>query len=307
VVCAAGQCQCRSDNGFVGSATLSDKCRCPFGVYWGTNGPVCKKCDPPSTIVWKNGNPYCVDGEECEERVAQKQKEQIRMQKVREIYENLVYPTPLAIIADPTLAYEQFSPSVIGRVVPVGRFTDFQGVLEYFYALARSPTAFVSQVNLRTLISTGTRVGVRADITFNANDGSRTWNLTQTGFYEFDENDRVKEFDVTILNLGKNSDLPDDPVIRQAAIQGMCNTLMVSPGTCVGWGEFEDFNDCVSFMNSLRWGTWDRANSDTVTCRLLHTILTAVRPDYHCPHVGKTGGGKCIEFPYEDHYIHDYL
>jgi len=230
--------------------------------------------------------------------------QEIRKQKVREIYENLVYPKPLAIMADHSLALEQFSPDVTGRVTPVGQFSDFEGVLEYFYALALTPGSFVPSINVRTLISTGNRVGVRMDILFNTVDGD-AWNLTQTGFYEFDENNRVREFDVAILNLGAAVDTPVEA--RPYAIQEMCHTVMVSPGYCAGFGEFEDYNDCVNFMNAIPYGSWNRANSNTTTCRLLHTILTAVRPDVHCPHVGKGGGGKCQDFPYEYHYTHDFL
>jgi hypothetical protein len=306
VQCVSGKCQCRTSSGFVGAATSEDKCRCPFGVYWGSNGPQCKQCDPPRSIVWLDGNPYCVDGAECEELTADEVIQQIRKQKVREIYENLIYPKPLAILADHSIALEQFSDSVTGRVTPVGQFSDFEGVLEYFYALALTPTAFVPSVNIRTLISTGDRVGVRVDITFNRTDGSGfQYNLTQTGFYEFDSNNRVKEFDVAILNLGAAVDTPEEA--RPFAIQQMCNTVMVSPGFCANLGEFADYTDCVNFMNALPFGSWNRANSNTTTCRLLHTILTAVRPDVHCPHVGKGGGGKCQEFPYEYHYTHDFL
>src|SRR5690606_3560392 len=124
------------------------------------------------------GNPFCVDGAECEEFTEDEQIQEIRKQKVREIYENLVYPTPLAILADHSIALQQFSESVTGRVTPLGQFSDFEGVLEYFYVLAATPTAYVLSVNIRTLISTGNRVGVRVDILFNKTDGSnRQYNL----------------------------------------------------------------------------------------------------------------------------------
>jgi hypothetical protein len=306
VQCVSGECQCRTSNGFVGSATPEDKCRCPFGVYWGSNGPQCKQCDPPRNVVWLEGNPFCVDGEECEGLTEDEQIQEIRKQKVREIYENLVYPKPLAILADHTIALEQFSESVTGRVTPLGQFTDFEGVLEYFYVLAATPTAYVLSVNIRTLISTGNRVGVRADIFFNKTDGSnRQYNLTQTGFYEFDENHRVRQFDVSILNLGAAVDTPEAQ--RPFAIQTVCNTVMVSPGVCVGYGEYTDYNDCVDFLNAIPFGSRNRANSNTTACRIIHTILAAVRPEVHCPHVGKGGGGKCQDFPYEYFYEHDFL
>jgi hypothetical protein len=55
-------------------------------------------------------------------------------------------------------------------------------------------------------------------------------------------------------------------------------------------------------MSSIPYGSWDRANSNTVTCRQLHTLLTAIDPDMHCPHASAGGGGACIDFPYGSYY-----
>jgi len=33
---------------------------------------------------------------------------------------------------------------------------------------------------------------------------------------------------------------------------------------------------------------------------------TEYRPDIHCPHVGKTGGHKCVDFSYESFYEKDF-
>jgi hypothetical protein len=305
VQCIEGECRCRTANGFYGSATTEDKCRCPFGVFWGSNGPQCKQCDPPRSMVWLEGNPYCIDASECEELAVDAQIQAIRRQRVREIYENLIYPKPLAILANHSLA-TQFADNVHGRVTPLGSFTDFEGVLEYFYALALTTTAFIPTVNIRTLVSTGNRVGIRVDITFNRTDGTGfQYNLTEEGFFEFDENNKVRDFDVAILNIGAAVDIPEEG--RGVAIERMCNTVMVNPGYCANLGEFADYNDCVNFMNTIPYGSWNRANSNTTTCRLLHTFLVPVRPEIHCPHVGKGGGGKCQEFPYDYHYTHDHL
>jgi len=52
--------------------------------------------------------------------------------------------------------------------------------------------------------------------------------------------------------------------------------------------------------NDIEFGTWSDAWSDTVVCRSLHIILAQVRPWYHCPHAGPSGGGKCIFHPYNE-------
>lgn len=49
---------------------------------------------------------------------------------------------------------------------------------------------------------------------------------------------------------------------------------------------------------SARWG-------DNVVCRQIHLLLTNVRPEVHCPHVGPTGGGKCVDIEYSREYFDD--
>ncbi|KAJ7209274.1 hypothetical protein GGX14DRAFT_566458 [Mycena pura] len=51
----------------------------------------------------------------------------------------------------------------------------------------------------------------------------------------------------------------------------------------------------------------DEAWGDNVCCRFIHLILAAIRPEVHCQHVGPTGGGKCIDIPYNQVYFDDEL
>jgi len=247
--------------------------------------------------------PFCVDGAECEGDVANLQVLEIRKQKIRELYLGLIPPTPVLVMAGVIDVHDIFDSSVRGRVTPVGSFGDFDGVVEYFYGLA-APTP-IPVVNFPTLIAEGNKVGVRVDLLFNGTTDIH--NLTQTGFFTFNSNNLIISFDLTILNLGA---IIDPPVAAQPfVIQQVCSTLVVSPATCTPGtyeGSYTDFNDCVSFMSSIPFGSWNRANSNTVTCRQLHTILTAFRPAVHCPHAGKTGGGKCIDFPYNEFYTNDF-
>jgi hypothetical protein len=58
----------------------------------------------------------------------------------------------------------------------------------------------------------------------------------------------------------------------------------------------------LAFMQTKPYGSWNRANGDTVTCREAHAILTSLRPEVHCPHVGKTGGMVCVDVAYESYF-----
>jgi len=311
VLCVSGTCRCRTDLGFSGSATSSSKCSCPTpsNVYWGAGNPFCKRCDAPREIVYLHGMPFCVSGEECEQLQTQKDKNEIRKEKIRQLYEGLRPPTPILVMTGQIDVQDIFAANVRGRVTPVGSFESFEGVVEYFYGLAS--TSIIPSVNFVTLVADGNKVSVRVDILFNGTETQPTHNLTETGYFVFNDENKIVSFDLAILNLGA---IIDPPVQAQPlVIQQLCAVLTTglgghpatcAPGTYVG--SYSDFNDCVTFMNSIPFGSWNRANSNTVTCRLLHSLLTPFRPAVHCPHSGKTGGGACIDFPYESFYTNDF-
>lgn len=81
----------------------------------------------------------------------------------------------------------------------------------------------------------------------------------------------------------------------EAQIQGICQAAAFF---CTGPNEqYNDLAECVDFLRSLPVGDWDAADQDNLTCRTLHTLLVPLRPAVHCPHIGRTGGGKCVPHP----------
>lgn len=59
-----------------------------------------------------------------------------------------------------------------------------------------------------------------------------------------------------------------------------------------------------------RKGNFDEAWGDNVVCRSIHLMLTVVRPEVHCPHVGPVGGSppdnyKCVDIDYSLDYFDD--
>ncbi len=260
----------------------------------------------------------------------------LREDRVREIYENLVYPTPIAILTGAESVAHIFQEgSVKGRVTPVGQFPDFSAVVEYFYALAVTPGSIVDRVEFRSVIAGDEKVAVAVDIHFcrspdqvcdpDVPNSATSQTLTQVGFFTFNRYNRVISMDLNILNLGAASDPPNDPAVHAAAINQLCTALtvahvepttgaVVNEGTCTSYFDSADdfspgfpltgvpFQNCVAFLESIPYGTWDRANSNSVTCRQLHTLLTAIDPDMHCPHASPDGGGACIDFSYASYY-----
>jgi len=302
-----------SSQGFNGIVTISDPCRCDYIVAWGTNGPNCKICTPPRQIQYFNGNPYCVNPPECEALETTSDTNAIRLAKVQQVYQRLVFPTALLIITGQQNVNDLFAPTAKGRVSPVGSFDDFTSIEEYFYGLGAAGTHILS-VNVKKLAVLGNEVAVWVDIFFDnaTNGGTPAHNLTQTGFFTFDNNNLITSVDLDLLNLGwaLDGDSATNATTRDNSINKICTSLTVSPGFCPPStdpaGFYSSFADCVTFMHNITYGTFAHANSNTVVCRSIHTLLTAFRPLVHCPHVGKTGGMKCVDTEYITFYEEDF-
>lgn len=301
VSCSEGTCKCRTDLGFVGAASESDKCRCQDGnVFWGAQSPYCKPCSIED-IIYDDGHPYCVDPAFCEAEAADQVRSEAQKQVIRNLYNGLIYPTPLPIIQNMDVE-GVFAPDVHGRVTPVGDFDDFEGSIEYFYGLAASPSIRILEIVFIELESRGNKVNSRVDLLFNFTTGRGLRNITQSGYFTFTEDGEllIQSYDLNILRLGEAIDSP--PVANGLIIQQICQSIQTF---CPAGGPYEEYADhaaCVNFMSGITFGTWSIASSNTVVCRQLHNILIPYRPDIHCPHVGPTGGGKCEDKHYDEWY-----
>lgn len=296
VRCEGGVCKCRSDLGFIGSATASDLCRCDARVYW------------------ENGSPYCVSlqtavGEKVEEARG------ARLQaKVQKVYTNLFPPVPQGILAGAISVADLFDPNTQGRVDPLGVYVGFRALTEYFYGFAANPTNYVSAVNFVSLFSTGYEVFVRVDLTFTYYPNPALpfipppFNLTQSGRFRFNSAELIESADLIIHNLGKASE--SQGTTAEITIQSTCAILTSTPGTCPQSmdpeGYYTDFADCYTFLHSIPAGTPDRGAANSAWCRFYHALLTLYDAELHCPHAGKTGGHKCIDTPYSDYYLTSY-
>ncbi|KAI9822576.1 MAG: hypothetical protein M1827_000295 [Pycnora praestabilis] len=61
----------------------------------------------------------------------------------------------------------------------------------------------------------------------------------------------------------------------------------------------------VTTLKQKPFGDWDELWGDDIVCREVHIELARIRPAVHCPHVGPTGGGKCVNEPYNQGYFDD--
>ncbi|KAK6342440.1 hypothetical protein TWF718_007841 [Orbilia javanica] len=167
--------------------------------------------------------------------------------------------------------------------------------------------------------------------------------LKQTGFWHFDSAGRVDYYDLNIPALNEfvtilhgadfNSKLVQLLATKQIcqgtqkvctgantqynpqiglSITNVLNSLGLSPLldlpliNQLGLGSLNLGElTCFARLSAKKFGTFDKLWADTVTCRIVHLMLAEVDPDDHCAHVGPTGGGKCVEFPYYDRQFND--
>lgn len=65
---------------------------------------------------------------------------------------------------------------------------------------------------------------------------------------------------------------------------------------------YKTIDDCKTFMQTLPIGEPDVFVANNLLCRNQHATLTQLRPEIHCPHVGRLGGGFCVDVPVVEYY-----
>ncbi|ETN37871.1 uncharacterized protein HMPREF1541_07494 [Cyphellophora europaea CBS 101466] len=82
--------------------------------------------------------------------------------------------------------------------------------------------------------------------------------------------------------------------IKNLLVGQVCETTQQH---CTGeLQQYDSLDDCHSFlMQEIRLGQPFEFGVDTVMCRSLHEGMLTLKPEAHCPHVGKTGGNMCVD------------
>ncbi|PQE19434.1 hypothetical protein CJF30_00009834 [Rutstroemia sp. NJR-2017a BBW] len=248
---------------------------------------------------------------------------------ISKIYNTTIYPNNLPILRNGSSATPPglFNQNASGRISPLGNFTGFADSTEYFFALSPNPgqtgpgiiepnyNAFTSfeiysyssscasvAQSVVYLVTTIVRPG-------HPDDGKLVSKLKQIATWRFDDEGAVLYYDAWIGNLALwtaellGQDL-SSPIIQTAALAtNLCPQIQAR---CTGANQvYHDTLTCTAKLELKPFGTFDEVWGDNVVCRLVHVVLTQIRPEIHCPHVGPTGGGKCVDVKYDDVYLID--
>jgi hypothetical protein len=241
---------------------------------------------------------------------------------ISSIYNLTVYPNQLPVFQHGGAAVPAglFNQNVVGRVDPVGDFVGFEDSIEYFFALSPLPqgngaSAAITRYQI-TEFSSACR-DIAASVVYlycsvadptSPNNGKSLAPLKQVAFWKFDEQGAVLKYDAWIPNLNNwveatTAGSLSNPQVQLGSIQQICAvTQMRCTGANTQWTSIAE---CVTTLSQKPYGNYDAAWGDNVVCRSIHLVLTQVRPDIHCPHVGPTGGGKCVQVPYPTDFFSD--
>ncbi|KAK6523083.1 hypothetical protein TWF694_005981 [Orbilia ellipsospora] len=175
------------------------------------------------------------------------------------------------------------------------------------------------------------------------NYGTVVTYLKQTGFWHFDDQGRVDYYDLlipgvqdfcSILNgadfnqktvqllatkqicqaaqqvcTGPNTQYPPNAGVTLAkllSVLGLNPLLDTGLISQLGLGQLDAGGlNCFVQLWNKGFGTFDKLWDDTVTCRIVHLVLAKADPVEHCVHVGPTGGGKCVSYPYNQRLFGD--
>ncbi|KAK3389525.1 hypothetical protein B0H63DRAFT_537508 [Podospora didyma] len=240
--------------------------------------------------------------------------EERNLKTIQGIYNLTVYPNQLPIITAGASQVPSglFSQNVVGRVDPVGDFHSFQDSIEYFFALSPVPQANAVRAAITSFQITeftSACANVAASVVYlfctvvnpcSPDHGKQLATLKQVAFWRFDDAGAVVNYDAWIPNLNSwvvsTQGVPiSNPQAQVQAIQQLCAfTQLRCTGANTQWASTEE---CVTTLSQRPFGNYDEAWGDNIVCRTIHLVLTQVRPDHHCPHVGPTGGGKCVDIP----------
>ncbi|KAJ7238733.1 hypothetical protein C8J57DRAFT_1452789 [Mycena rebaudengoi] len=240
---------------------------------------------------------------------------------IQKIYNLTVFPANVKIIAEgaPAVPPGLFNANATGRVTPVGEFFGFQDSFEYFFGLAplpsgSPPNGAFSNATLAEFTSGCPEVAAStvyltlSSINPDNSTGPFISILKQIAFWRFDDSGAVLYYDAWIPDLDLFN--PSIHGFDIYTLDGMNNTIQGICGlqaqTCVGANAvYDSVADCVRTLAAKQFGRSDETWGDNVVCRIVHVLLTKIRPEVHCAHVGPTGGGKCIDVEYNDVYFND--
>lgn len=227
---------------------------------------------------------------------------------IRRVYEPLKgLPEQVAGFAiTATAPNGTFAAAPVGRIRPLGVFTDLPQTLEYFYGITSAAGLRLLDFEITQFVASPPYAFAKVDLPTISMVTNATATASHIGLWRFDEADRITGYDLdfagitpalAVVSVNYSSPI----VVRQGLIPRLCASIQQ---LCTGGNQVYDSTEaCVRFLTPLPVRRFEEGN--IVACRAYHAPLARFRPDVHCAHVGPSGGGKCVDKPFESMYEDD--
>ncbi|ORX90215.1 hypothetical protein K493DRAFT_340174 [Basidiobolus meristosporus CBS 931.73] len=280
------------------------------------------------TIDNEQGIPAGVEVNQVSERVNYRKK----LDYVHRLFENFMYPNN-TIIAKSGKAPGILAADIRGRVDITWTFNDLEENIEYLFGLFSNlassssvPTilgvpksytmfefAVTGEVATTSVIidfvheATGIHLPVQVDVWLRFNHAGeitqydavfRRWSV---GFRSFLPKIAPLIADFLKVPMSEVTPATLPGLVQKFLSLGICQS---HDKYCLGKDQqYKSNEECLEFLQQkVPLGLPDEMGQDNVLCRVIHVNMIPYRPDFHCPHIGPTGGGMCVNRKYEDYF-----
>jgi hypothetical protein len=72
--------------------------------------------------------------------------------------------------------------------------------------------------------------------------------------------------------------------------------------------QYSGYDSCLASLMGQRFGKAYELGANTLLCRMVHQSMVPARPQVHCPHIGPSGGGMCVDdYTYRSKVLEPYF
>ncbi|OJJ01294.1 hypothetical protein ASPVEDRAFT_166909 [Aspergillus versicolor CBS 583.65] len=229
------------------------------------------------------------------------------------LWENFLYPANLQQINATDTSV--FAEDVQGRVDITRTFDGRELNNEYIFGLFSDPDHLslvgipisynITQFSANQNITAATTV-----FTFNATSFNTLVPITIDTWILYNPDGKIAQYDATFrwfdwlldtLSEAAGTGLfnTTDPAEIQRQLAGLLATTICETHDqyCLDENKQYETNEaCVDFLtNTVRFGKAYELGRNTLLCREVHEHMVQYRPTEHCPHIGPSGGGYCVD------------
>ncbi len=84
------------------------------------------------------------------------------------------------------------------------------------------------------------------------------------------------------------------PALKQYESEAQCYGYLTNQ---TRFGEAYELGMCSCGSFPVEWVLTWVTGRNTLLCRMVHQNMVPLRPAVHCPHIGPSGGGYCVDTP----------